>query len=359
MRLCFWSGILASELANLRALCGCLAGELPRDPDWDEIVALANRTLTTPSLADHLPGNGELPDDLTRFLETVRHRTRSRNQAMHAQLTEAVDALADQGITPMLCKGAAFLTIHGDTYDSRLFGDLDFILPASQADKSIEALKAIGYGNCRFIAGGTEGVKLGREIDAGEIEIRYTIRLPYPSREYADLVPACREYPIGRSKVLIPSATLQAAILVIHDQLLDKDYWRGLIDLKHLFDIRTLHQEHGGIDWEELIGLFPKGLSRRALHTQLLTLGEFFGVSIPEAARRNAAARMQLRRRKLQMKCKWLRSPLTLLTLLADPPRYSVSRAISQAVRGSIVMPLRNRMRIMNQALLAPGQHKV
>jgi hypothetical protein len=357
----FWSDILGSELANLMALCGCLKGETPSNPNWDAIVPLANRTLTTPSLANRLLGNDGLSSDLAEFLRVIKVRTLLRNQMMFAQLTEAVDALSNSGIRPMLFKGAAFIALGGKTYDDRVFGDLDLMVADEHAAGTIETLEAIGY-RC-FGSGSSasrwDDPKLCREIDAGGIDLRFWLKLPRPGYSYADLVPECRELSLGNGTVWLPSPTIQAVSLVMHDQLQEKDYWRGLIDLRHLFDMRSLLDMQGGVEWEKLIGFFPPGHARRALHTQLLTLSVLFDLPVPIGSKRNMTARLQLCRRQVQLRFKWLAPCCTLLALLLDPPLDLNSKALAKSRKETWSMSVWDRLRVLRRMFLAPKPTKV
>ena len=355
----FWSNFLGSELANLRALCRCLNGEIPHNPNWVAIVSLANRTLTTPSLANRLLGDDRLPADLAKFLQAIKARSLLRNQAMFAQLTEAVDALASRGVKPILVRGASFIALGGKAYDNRVFGDLDLLVPVERADEAFESLEAIGYRRFGPSASRRDGQKLCRETDAGGIDLRCMLRLPQPGLNFADLVPECREITMGNGSVWLPSPTIQALAFIMHDQLQEKDYWRGLIDLRHLYDLKLVLETQGGMEWGKLIGLFPAGHARRALHTQLLTLDELFDVPIPLASRRSMAARIQLSRRLVQMRFKWLAPFCTLLMVLVDPPLAPFSKTHAQAIRGIVSSPFVARLRVLRRLFLAPKQTKV
>src|SRR5688572_32527646 len=95
---------------SLAQLTACLRGELPVTPDWRGILMMANRALVTAQLYEALARTGavqNLPDDVHRFLLEVSQRNCERNRRLSRQLGEALQALNDAGIEPILLKGAA------------------------------------------------------------------------------------------------------------------------------------------------------------------------------------------------------------------------------------------------------------
>jgi hypothetical protein len=132
----------------------------------------------------------------------------------------------------------------------------------------------------------------------------------------------------------MPSPTCQALMLIAHDQLHDADYWRGLVDIRHLLDLREIAQE--GVDWPRLADLFPAGSCRRALEVGLLTGSSFAGAEIPAAHSGGRWARLQIGRRRFQARFPALQPLLTLLTIAADPPPVSRSQAKKTSWRGTL-----------------------
>jgi len=121
---------------------------------------------------------------------------------------------------------------------------------------------------------------------------------------------------------LLPSPTAQALILVLHDQLKDRDYWRGLIDLRHVLDIDALAKTRDGIDWDLLDSWFCERQPRTALRTQLVSIEALLGIGVPNRLIKDWWPRIQHRRRMTQANWPALGPIFTLLTLALDPPRY-------------------------------------
>lgn len=306
-------------------LCRQLMGEGGGCVDWDATIALANRALVTPALAERCLVAGENPQEVRDFLQAVATRSRLRNLRLRDQLIEAATALNGEGITPLVFKGAAFLAGSGHLICNRIFADLDLMVDPDELPRAIKALAAIGYSRDGTDSGQSsseraENADLSRDGDVGGIDLHVRLKTPYPQYAKTQLAENCRSVSVGAARVLLPSPALHAAIIVMHDQLQERDYWRGLLDLRHLLDLWWIARDTGEEFWSNLIGFFPEGHPRRALETQLHTLDWLFGPMVPPFALRSFRARVQAQRRMWQLDYPFLRHFLTGLSTLLDPP---------------------------------------
>ena len=312
---------MAEKLAR-RALIAAIQGAPPPDIDWTLLISEANRTLTTGTMAERLlQGGHPLPDDVRAFLKVILDRSVERNQRLRHQLSETLACLNEAAIRPILMKGmAALLTISGDRLRGRILSDLDLMVSASDFARSVDCLRAIGYAPDPGSGDGRTSAVVFRTRDVGMLDIHCRMKGPGLQPDYARLAPECTEVTVGEGIALLPSATAQFWMLVRHDQIQDRDYWRGLIDLRHLIDMDMLARTPQGIDWQKLASWFPPGFARSALRTQLLAAQDLLGVAIPPVWLGDRWPRFQHRRRMLQARWPFLMAPLTLLTLICDPP---------------------------------------
>ena len=104
---------------NLRALVSCLGGSAPEILNWDEIIELANKSLTIPSLAaamGKLEKKVEIPEDVRTYLAAVHDRNTQRNSRLLHQLKEAVTCLNGADIKPVVMKGAAIFSSRAERF---------------------------------------------------------------------------------------------------------------------------------------------------------------------------------------------------------------------------------------------------
>lgn len=312
-----------NDLTRIRTFAAALDGRIDgRRCDWEQIIGQANRTLTTAALAARWAQRPELPDDAREFLAAVLDANVERNRRLLLLLEEVLDVLNDIGVTPILLKGAASLaTVGTSAMQGRILGDLDLMLPVAAMQEAYSRLDRIGF--VVHDAAGTPDapIVLFRPSDVGMLDLHCRMKGSNPRFDYTLLSAHCRPVAIGDGQALLPSAAAQAGVLISHDQLQELDYWRGLIDMRHLVDLADLSRCEEGIDWQVLDGLFAAPQSRRALRAQLLTLRALFGVAVPQEYCNGLWARIQHRRQLFQAEWPVLRWPFTFLALMLQLPR--------------------------------------
>lgn len=307
------------ERKNLEALCSALQGETTPVADWTKVLALANRTLVTPALASALRGRDGVPEDVREFLEHIATRVRMRNKALHVQLQDAADAMVRNGLKPILFKGACFLADPSITRTHRLFADIDILVAPSDGKATLFALSNAGFAPYPSSVSSADGMNLMRNSDAGGLDLHFRLRALPKAPGYDELMPYTTPAKLGNSEILILGPTAQAASLIAHDQIQERDYWRGLIDLRHQVDLKTIVERHGPLDSTILRRLFPTPGSRRALDTQLLTANRLFGTPLPKDWIPGRWARLQARRCDWQLDRSGTMPLLTAASLIADP----------------------------------------
>lgn len=296
---------MASASRKLLPLCDCLGGGLPRRGDWKDIIALANHTLTTPSLIACVRSHrAAVPDDVVAYVEELHGRNAIRNERLSAQLEEAVLALNRVEIIPLLIKGAAMLATSPPSARAlRLMSDLDLIVRPDEIDAAKKGLAAIGY-SVDYESDGQQTkwyADLKRPCDVGMIDLHQA----FPDRSFFnrtldDLRSHLHPVRLGTATALVPSPALRALVLVVHDQFQDYDYWTGHIDLRHLLDLRELLMAPDGPQWDELMAMVSGTLARNAVEARLLLLTTLFDIPWPAHHPKRLVPRLQVRRQLLQ-----------------------------------------------------------
>jgi hypothetical protein len=304
----------------LRSLLANLNGAYEAPTDWAPLLQLATDSLTIGSLSHRVLQSAPpeaIPDEVTDLLKDVLGRTKKRNQRLKRQFLELLPALNAIGVQPIVMRGmASLLPNKRDT--GRILSDIDLLVPAERREEVIAVLRSLGYQIFQGFHGPPFSVVLGRSRDVGMVDLHTDIQPYVLEVDYHRLAPLCRKSSLSAGELLLPSPTCALLLLILHDQLHDADYWRGLIDVRHL--VETPGFVNSGVDWETLESFFPLGAARNAMHVHLRTAKTLLGVDIPEEQCGEGWARLQLNRRLIQLRAPVLMRLLTFLTALIDPP---------------------------------------
>jgi hypothetical protein len=289
--------------------------------DWLAVLELANNTLTTPHLIGLVNQSDQsMPDDVRVFVREIYRRNAIRNELLRAQLEEAVSALNERDVIPVLLKGAAILaTAVPERRATRIMADLDILVDPDQVETALQALADLDYQSHFRTPSDSrkQYTDLKRARDVGMIDLHQTAPGPdYFYRASGKLLDHCAPASVGRGTAFLPSPTFQAFMLIIHDQFQDHDYWVGEVDARHLVELRDLANASEGIDWNRLIAFASSRLARNAIEKQLVALAELFEVEVPVDLRRRFIPRLQFRRLLLQSRFPLARWPLLSVALL-------------------------------------------
>lgn len=117
------------------------------DIDWEAVVEFANRhkldLLFFKLLRDR--SSNEVPEAVSRTLETRFEGTRRRNLSTSAELLDIVDALETQNVRVLAYKGPVIASrAYGDV-SLRRYVDLDLLVPPSERERAISVLEARGF----------------------------------------------------------------------------------------------------------------------------------------------------------------------------------------------------------------------
>jgi hypothetical protein len=320
-------------VSDATQLIAFLSGGEVADPEWPKLVQAAGETLTIGLLADRaLGGEWKLPDAIHDLLTEVRDRARTRNARTRDQFAELLGPLNEIGVEPIPMKGLARL-LGSATNDCRLLSDIDILVPTGSRNDCISAMQMLGYAPVEE-EDGRAPIVLSRSRDVGSVDLHAQLNPFYLQLGYKELGRLSERRNVAGGTALVPTPTCEALMLIAHDQLHDADYWRGLVDVRHLLDLQALTEE--GIDWPKLSAVFADGTCRRALEVGLRTASSFTGADVPRAYRGGRWAKLQVGRRRLQARFPALQPLLTLLTIAADAPPISRSKEIRAGWRGTL-----------------------
>jgi len=306
-------------------LLAWLSGHERDEKDWRPLVALASDTLTVGSLADAvLPSRiaDSLPGEVRDLLIDVQTRARERNARLRSQLLELIPALNSAGVEPILMRGVARL-LSSPREESRLLSDIDLLVPGARLKNCSSALRDLGYELFRAPTEDRVPSVLCRPTDVGMVDLHAQLQPVYLRLGYNRLANECRTIELPTGTALMPSPTCQMLCTIVHDQLHDADYWRGLLDVRHLVDMQRIARE--GVDWAALASFFPAGSPRNALFLQLRSARLLMNIDVPDEYCGGLWSAVQQIRRRLQARLDFLRPLLTLVTIAVDPPPRSGS----------------------------------
>jgi len=308
-------------------LIACLSGDVRDAHDWRTVAALASETLTVGSLADAVlssPIAGRIPEEVRDLLLDVQSRARARNVRLKSQLLELTPALNSLGVEPILMRGVARL-LSSPREESRLLSDIDLLVPGDRIKNCTNALRELGYELFRDPEDDRVPTVFYRTIDVGMVDLHAQLQPVYLRLDYDRLAGECRSIELPSGRALMPSPTCQMLCTIVHDQLHDGDYWRGLLDVRHFVDMHRIAGE--GVDWRKLASFFPAGSPRNALFVQLRSARSLMQIDVPGEYSGGVWSTVQQLRRRIQVRLGFLQPLLTLLTIVLDPPPRSTPPA--------------------------------
>mgnify|MGYP003575626796 CR=1 FL=1 len=326
-----------SRFGAFAQLTSCLRGEVPAAADWPAILELSHRALVTAQLYSALAQVGavqELPADVRTFLHEVFKRNRERNRRLSMQLSDAVRALNDAGIEPVLLKGAAVWATSGRGLEfDRILTDLDILVKPSEVEHALGAFDKAGFPCAARHYGLHSVAEFGRPTDVGFIDLHQ--RPPGPTRiaQVDNLDSFCTQISWLGTQAKAPAPAIQILFTVLHDQFHDGDYWRGGFVLRHLLDIAELSRAPQSVDWLLLHELCKTSLVRNALGTQLVAAERLVGAAVPELFTRRRWARFQHQRHIWQFMYPSLAVPLSLIAAITESPGLLAHGALNESLR--------------------------
>jgi hypothetical protein len=258
---------------------------------WKSLIGIAHWHLLVPSLWANLRAKNleyYLDEEIRDYLHNFYNQNLQRNIGLKQQTLEAVDVLNNQGITPLLFKGAVqlFQPINRDS-GSRMMVDLDILIPINQLKKAVKAIHSIGYKEINNETNYNKAkhhhwAPLFRSGEYGKIDLHHEA-LNFSA---ARVLPTNLIWAKAQSKKVqgvhfyMPDPTHSFMIGMLHSQLANRFFYLHFLDLKALLESTALILRYSDkMDFEEIQSMVDKKELYHILQTYLFTANLLFNLS--------------------------------------------------------------------------------
>lgn len=273
---------------------------LPDDPDWQRMLALAERHRVVPALADTVRSRGiAVPEPFGAALRAGETRAVFDEMAQMATLGDIVLALESEGIAVIVLKGVPLsLAIHG-RLGMRMSRDIDLLVAPQDVPHACSRLAAMGFAprqpldpapdSLRRLMRRRKDVELLSDARRQIVELHWRLfdnrrLMPLPSDGPADRF----TLPTGTACSILPTRA-NVAYLAIHGAQ------HGWSRLKWLCDLAAFVTPMGPDGIAALYEGMPVREGRRALAQALVLAHRLFGCPLPAAVARDHARDWRIR----------------------------------------------------------------
>ena len=287
------------RVGALLTLCRILDGKHhpPRAAEWDDVLEVARELWILPSLGYAVrDGQGAPPAPAAELLSEYYRVNALRNARFRHQLIEAVGALNEAGVVPLLFKGALQLVDGTEVSPGyRGMGDLDLAVPRDCNSTCAEALGGLGYEPDRtWVLLNPHVLPMtGRRVP-GPIELHVELSAP----RLASVLPMAEAWSDStelsfegvRARALAP--THQVLHSVLHAAVQDLGHAVGALHLRQLLTLAHLDRVHGSaVDWKAIRARMDAHGHARALRDHVWLAHRLAGLILPEGRWGAAGAR--------------------------------------------------------------------
>jgi hypothetical protein len=266
--------------------------------NWSYLINLAYREGMAPLAYDALRGMpnqlaSKFPVSRFQYLYSLAQR---RGAQAYIQLQELLETLQEQGIVPIVLKGAALAELAYKDIGLRPFSDLDVLVRDKDLDRTHSALVALGY---RFNYQG-KPISPPTEPDRRFRKSRQYFR---PERHYISIDPHWQlsKFPFllpinydavweRASRVTIagvPTLALSPEDMLVHHSLdLMATWWYGRPEVKILRDTAQVLRSQR-VDWDNLRTIANAPATRPPLYFCLTLAKGLVGADVPDEVLRH------------------------------------------------------------------------
>jgi hypothetical protein len=218
--------------------------------DWENVVKVSSGQFILPALYVRLrEANllGELPSDLTEYIEHLTNLNRQRNQRILEQAEEINQQLISHGIHPVFLKGTAFLLIGlYDDIAERMAGDIDLLVKENVMEEAANILVKNGYKPLvdyrRHIHGNLKHYpRLITDVHVAAVEVhRQVVKAPHDLKFPAKNFLQHKQKTVTGKNIFVPSYRDMMVHNVLNVQLNDKAFMYHTIHMRHMYDMLLL-----------------------------------------------------------------------------------------------------------------------
>jgi hypothetical protein len=300
-------------------LCGLLSLEDSTEPGerldgeasldaivWHDAIALASEQWVSAAVWWSLCRKTRpyVPTDVADYFEGVATLNRLRNAKLRAQALELARILNGVGVVPVFLKGAAHLL--SDLYPDpamRMMLDLDVLLPATQLDRCVAALRANGYAEMcdngfplhhHYPPLGRPGAAALIELHVEPLDTQFRGLLSHD-----EVFRHAVEITLEHALLAVPATWCRLVHCVAHTQFADGALIYGRLQLRDLLDT-TLLSRWGNVDWGAVRKHFASRHQRTALVFHLISASRLFSGTFARQDLTDPFAQALFRRAQVQ-----------------------------------------------------------
>jgi len=279
------------------------------DVSCSQLIAFASHELLAPALWVALRDKelvSELPRASAEFLRRAHAVNRVRNDRMTSELEEVIRHLNQDGIEPVLLKGAIDLV--ASRYPdpaARMLRDLDIFVLRPQHDRVRAILGSIGYtATADWLQ--TYFSELNRPGAIAPIDLHWYVSAQRDILPPEEATNASLTTTTGNLRFRILSPDHQIVHNVLHSEIQDGGSAVGFIWIRQLVDLVAICSHYQELlDWSMIRDRFSRHGLEGVLVARLYMAHRLLGLQMPPGIRPTTAARMHYQRCLAQLRWRW------------------------------------------------------
>jgi hypothetical protein len=285
---------------------------------WEEVAFLANINLVTPLLWVGLREKGlinKLPEDFCTYLAELHRQNTLRNNHILRQLLEIAQALNRHEIVPVVLKGAAYLLT--ETFPdsgTRIMSDLDLLVPKEHFSLSVEVLQTLDYDTEEELKEKYRNhhhyAPLLRPGEFASVDLHHTLLYKTASKMLPTNIAwkQIESLKINSVHLQVLSPTYRLLHNILHSEIVDRNYQKGVIPLRELSDlVYTHHRYKQTLDWSTVETTLARHGKQNILRSYLYLAQRYLGMALPTPVHPNLASRIHHQRCRSRVRWEWFR----------------------------------------------------